>query len=197
MKRIVMIICMTALILLAACVQNVGMNFPEIPPNVSAEMESLRLLAEQGDAGAQFDLALIYAGLGDANMTVYWFTRSAEEGNNFAKTNLGVMYMDGLGVPQDFERADYWLRIAAEQGMPMAYFHLGLMYQFGRGKEQDFELALYWYRKAVEHDVAYAQVNLGMMYDEGLGVPQSYEQSAYWFRKAAEQGNATALNNLV
>ncbi len=40
----------------------------------------------------------------------------AEQGNAYMQTNLGFMYEDGRGVPQDDKQAVAWLRKAAAQG---------------------------------------------------------------------------------
>ena len=44
----------------------------------------------------------------------------AKEGNAPAQFNLGVMYRDGQGVPQDDAQAAAWFRKAAEQGDAVA-----------------------------------------------------------------------------
>ena len=59
------------------------------------EVDALRARAEQGDAGAQAD--------------------------------LGLMYVSGRGVLQDFAEAVRWYRLAAEQGNVGAQGSLGLM----------------------------------------------------------------------
>ena len=40
----------------------------------------------------------------------------AEQGNSSAQFNLGVMYDNGKGVPQDYVKARVWFRKAAEHG---------------------------------------------------------------------------------
>jgi TPR repeat protein len=40
----------------------------------------------------------------------------AEQGGAKAQYNLGQMYRDGQGVPQDYAEAVKWYRLAAEQG---------------------------------------------------------------------------------
>ena len=40
----------------------------------------------------------------------------AESGNGSAQYNLGIMYEDGLGVPQDYTMAHMWFNIAAANG---------------------------------------------------------------------------------
>ena len=42
----------------------------------------------------------------------------AEQGDADAQLNLGVMYEDGEGVPQNDKTAVQWYKRAAEQGMP-------------------------------------------------------------------------------
>ena len=43
-----------------------------------------------------------------------------------AQYNLGVMYENGQGVPQDYKTAVKWYRLAAEQGDAGAQFNLGV-----------------------------------------------------------------------
>lgn len=57
----------------------------------------------------------------------------AEHGNADAQFNLGLMYFNGTGVPQDDQAALRWFRMAADQGDAFAQFALGNMYFMGRG----------------------------------------------------------------
>ncbi len=66
----------------------------------------------------------------------------AEQGNALAQFNLGLMYMEGKGVPQDDAEAVKWYRKAAEQGVTEAQYNLGLMYDDGRGVGLRFGVAL-------------------------------------------------------
>jgi hypothetical protein len=97
----------------------------------------------------------------------------AEAGDATAQYNLGVMYAEGQGVPQDDEEAAKWFRLAAEQGHADAQRNLGVMYILGQGVPQDFQEAAKWYRKAAEQGDADAQCTLGEMYEAGQGVPQN------------------------
>jgi uncharacterized protein len=49
----------------------------------------------------------------------------ADKGDGVAQLNLGVMYEDGEGVPQDYTEAVKWYRRAAEQGIVGAQYNLG------------------------------------------------------------------------
>jgi uncharacterized protein len=44
----------------------------------------------------------------------------AEQGDAFAQYNLGVMYANGRGVPEDDVEAVKWYRLAADQGLDVA-----------------------------------------------------------------------------
>ena len=76
-----------------------------------------RKAAEQGNAGAQTNLGLMYAnGQGvpqDYAQAVVWYRKAAEQGNIDAQNNLGLMYANGQGVPQDYVRAHMWFNLAA------------------------------------------------------------------------------------
>lgn len=113
-----------------------------------------------------------------------------------AQTNLGRMYLRGLGINQNFAEALNCYRKAADQGSSLAQNQLGWMYHNGLGVEQDLPTAIYWYQKSAEQGRAVAQNNLGCMYKHGLGVKCDYAVALSWFRKAAKQKNTRALCNL-
>ena len=79
------------------------------------------------------------------------FARLAEQGDARAQTYLGVMYLRGQGVPQNFDAAVFWLHLASETGVPEAQYFLGLMYDKGQGVAQDFVVAHAWLNLAVAH----------------------------------------------
>ena len=58
--------------------------------------------------------------------------RLAEGGDKIAQYNLGVMYENGRGVPQDYKEAVKWYTKCAEQGAADAQYNLGVMYANGR-----------------------------------------------------------------
>ena len=76
-----------------------------------------RLAAEQGIAGAQFRLGVVYAeGRGvaqDDKESVRWFRLAAEQGDAEAQGGLGLAYSAGRGVPQDFVASHMWMTLAA------------------------------------------------------------------------------------
>ena len=71
----------------------------------------------------------------------------AEQGNADAQFNLGSLYYQGRGVPQDYSEAVGWIRKAAEQGHVFAQTTLGSIYaEDAQGKiEKDYPQALMWF----------------------------------------------------
>jgi len=120
----------------------------------------------------------------------------AKAGNADAQNNLGDMYSDGEGVPQNYGEAVRWYRLAAEQEYSWAQYNLGWMYLHGEGLPQDNVEALNWIQLAVGQDNIGAQTTLGNMYYEGNGVPQDYGEAVKWYRLAAEQGDNVAQYEL-
>jgi TPR repeat protein len=116
------------------------------------------------------------------------WTPLAKQGFADAQFNLGVMYKNGKGIPQDYKTAVKWYTPAAEQGLVGAQFNLGQMYRLGQGVPQDYTTAAKWYKLAAEQGGADAQLNLGVMYLKGNGVPTDYVYAHMWWSIAASNG---------
>ena len=119
-------------------------------------LQEWRPLAEQGDAMAQYVLALMYNEgpgvlqdyLQDYAEAVKWYRLAAEQGYANAQYNLGVMYNEGNGVLQDYAETEKRFRLAAEQGDADAQTNLGVMYEYGTGVLQNNVMAHMWYNIA-------------------------------------------------
>jgi TPR repeat protein len=74
--------------------------------------------------------------------------RLAEQGEAYAQYNLGVMYANGEGVPENDAEAVRWYRLAAEQGHAIGQYNLGLMYAEGEGVPQNNVRAYVWWSVA-------------------------------------------------
>jgi len=68
----------------------------------------------------------------------------AEQGDPVAQFNLGLLYLDGHGVPQSPVEAANWFRRAAEQDYTQAQHNLGAMYGSGQGVKRDLVQAYKW-----------------------------------------------------
>ena len=81
--------------------------------------ELYRIAAEQGVAGAQCRLGVMYAeGRGvtqDDTESARWFQLAAAQGDAEAQGGLGLAYATGRGVSQDFITAHMWINVALGQ----------------------------------------------------------------------------------
>jgi uncharacterized protein len=68
----------------------------------------------------------------------------ADAGDAIAQYNLGLLYLDGHGVPQSTAEAASWFRRAAEQDYTQAQHNLGAMYGSGQGVKRDYMQAYKW-----------------------------------------------------
>lgn len=84
---------------------------------------------------------------------------AAEQGHASAQHNLGIMYSNGDGVPEDDTKAVRWYRMAARQGHAGAQNNLGFMYDHGEGVPEDDVQAYAWYSIAAAQGEELAKEN--------------------------------------
>ena len=106
----------------------------------------LTLAVLLGSAGvswsADFQKGLTAAQSGDFAIALREWKPLAEQGDADAQYNLGLMYDNGQGVPQNYKTAVKWYSLAAEQGDADAQYNLGWMYRNGQGVPQDDKTAV-------------------------------------------------------
>lgn len=61
-----------------------------------------------------------------------------------AQYELGIMYQNGEGVPQNYSKAVKWFRKSAEKGDAAAQLSLARIYDKGHGVQQNDILAFMW-----------------------------------------------------
>jgi len=76
------------------------------------------------------------------------FAERAAAGNHCAQFELGMMYLNGVGVEKSPEQGVTLLRQAADKGHADAQHTLGLMYNHGRNVDRDVTAAMEWYYQA-------------------------------------------------
>jgi serine/threonine protein kinase len=149
---------------------DVAAERPSAPPPTKEQaraFEACRATAEQGEAAAQYELAMMHAyGRGtarDESAALEWLRKAAAQGHGAAQGKLGLMLFRGIGTAKDEVVAAEWLGKAAERGDIVAQFNLGMMYAHGLGVQQDLAQALKWYQLAAERGHAGAQTNLQVL----------------------------------
>lgn len=113
---------------------------------------------------------------------VYWYQKSAYQGNADAQSSLGFMYQHGYGVANDSQKAFYWYQKAADQGDANAQNALANVFN----KAGNYKNAFYWYQKSAYQGNSDAQSSLGNMYLHGMGITKDESKAVYWYQKAAD-----------
>ena len=144
---------------------------------------------------ADFSKGIQAAQAGDFKAALAELTPLAEQGHAEAQYNLGVMYDNGMGVPENDETAVKWYTLAAEQGDADAQYNLGNMYQRGTGVPESDKTAVKWYTLAAEQGDADAQSNLGVMYQFGKGVLKDNWRAYMWYHLGSYNGNQLGGEN--
>jgi TPR repeat protein len=122
--------------------------------------------------------------------------RRAEQGDVSAQFELGTIYSEGLGLPQNQAIALKWYLLAAEKGHAQAHRTIGSCYMGCLGVPQDPVEGANWWRKAAELGDIKANTLMGICYESAIGVPQNKSMAMYWYRRAAEKGDASAQASL-
>ncbi|HET7085078.1 MAG TPA: tetratricopeptide repeat protein [Rhizomicrobium sp.] len=111
----------------------------------------------------------------------------AVQGNPVAQNNLGIMYLDGKGVPQNMSEAVRYLSLSAAAGSSLGQNNLGGLYREGKGVPRDYTLAARWFTAAAGQGNAAGMYNLGLMYELGQGLKAEPFHAYMWYALAADQ----------
>ncbi len=147
--------------------------------------------AELAAQGEKYEAKRDYAG------ALKYFQSAADQGNARGQDDLGHLYDNGQGVPQNYKEAAKYYQLAADQGDADAQTNLGYLYNHGKGVPQDHAAALKYYQLAAAQGFGQGQNNLGSLYENGQGVPPDYKKAVKYYQLAADQGNAQGQNNLA
>ena len=116
------------------------------------------------------------------------FRQRAEAGDVNAQRALGGAYLNGMGVPQNYEEAAKWIRPAAEREDDIAQCLLGIMHYRGNGVRQDHAEAINLFHRAAMRGNIIAQFCMGALHSLGRGVPQNYREAYVWHSIATANG---------
>ena len=180
---------------------NLGLMYRDghgVTQNYKTAVELFKQSAAQGYSAGQGNLAKMYRdGKGveqNYRLALHWFLKAAEERSSAdrlnpklrhwkegavvqseAQFNLGMFYMNGNGVKQDYETAFDWFRLSAELGRVAAQNNLGFMYANGLGVSQDFTRAYMWWHIAGSR--GYDDANHGLSAVEKYMAPDQIQKA--------------------
>ena len=115
----------------------------------------------------------------------------ANDGNATAQFNLGVMYLAGHGVQQDYSAQHYGFGKLQSKATPspiQSRDPVSRRPRRGAGRYRGRNVV----SQGADQGDAIAEFLLGNQYANGKGVPQDYSEAMIWFRRAAAQGHPVA-----
>ena len=113
----------------------------------------------------------------------------ADKGNSVAQNDLGILYLDGKGVPQNISEAVRYLSLSAAAGSALGQNNLGGLYRDGKGVPRDYVRAAQWFSASAAQGNSAGMYNLGLMYELGQGMKAEPFHAYMWYALAAEQNN--------
>lgn len=121
-------------------------------------------------------------------MAADYLLQNAEAGDAEAQYQLGINYLYGTNVPQDYTKAAGWFAKSAEQGFLPAKREYGILLASGEGVEPDMEKGVQLLSEAADNLDPSALYHLGLMYEVGTGVEKDLQKSVRMLAYAAEMG---------
>ncbi len=154
------------------------------------EQSLLQAAADSGHAMASEQLGrkCLESAPRNAECAFARITAAATAGRPSAKSLLGWMYAQGVGVKADPARAQALYVEAAAAGDLSAKNNLGELYETGRGTPVDAARAAQFYREAADAGFPPAQFNLGRLYATGAGVQRDPEKARASLQSALKAG---------
>jgi TPR repeat protein len=132
------------------------------PVDRDAARRGYNRAAEAGVPAAQTIVARrnLASAEGDPGEAAALLAAAADAGFAPASTDLGLLHLKGLGVPEDREEAMRRFRVAAEAGDPRAAHALGVLHEHPKTGDADRATARRWYAFAASrgHGLAAARL---------------------------------------
>lgn len=167
--------------------------------------------AEAGDRGSQFELGEMYNRMNDLGQSgktrpygitdadcdfesaMKWYLKAAKSKfpHPGAMYRIGMLYLEGQGVPQNTETAIKWLELGAKGGAGWASEALAELYRSGKATKKNTARALELLNKEAERGSHEAHRDLGLMYYYGEEVSRDFALAFKHLSAIAESPTGT------
>jgi len=125
-----------------------------------------------------------------------YFLKSASKDNYLSINQLGNMYLFGLYVDKNVNKAiDCYIQ-AANLGNVDSQRSLGVLYSSGEFFEADFKEACKWLKMAAQQNDGLSQFALGLCHEYGNGTYLDLAEAKKLYKLAVENGNKNANERL-
>lgn len=168
------------------------LNGRGVPIDLNEALKWLTMAVESNHHIIQCNLAMLYVKMKNYNQAHKWFLASANQGNESGRVNVGLLYLRGQGVAQDFVEARKWLELVPENSW--AQGELAMLYMLGRGVPPDPIKGHYLLYLSATKGFEYAQCDLGSFYYKGT--TRNEAEALKWWTLASTQGTLEAQYRL-
>jgi uncharacterized protein len=170
-------------------------------PSKNDELAALTVLAERGDAHAQYLLGYgllraKWGGLEDDAGGKKWLHAAAEQKNVDAMMELYQSYAWGPREGRDPQAAVRMLNAAVEAGHPRAYLRAGQALMAGEIVERNEREGIKWIQKAIDAGDVIALTVMGEALEKGKGVPRDIKAAKKLYKMAIAKGEKNAQLSL-
>ena len=145
------------------------------------------------------DSSLVLSKVGVDSIEIKNLIDTANDGDFDALLSLGIYYLTGTEVEQNYTIARQIFEKCSENNIPHAFFGLGLIYQYGYNVEQDLAQAYEYFVKGAELESLDCIYRKGLFLLNGLGTNLNLKEAFNCFKKGASLNDANcmfALGNL-
>jgi TPR repeat protein len=171
-------------------------NFTENEEGDDEEVRSFEYYleaAQNGNATAQYQVALSYLLKGEIDKVFDWMSKAAEQNHGGAMHALGLMYVSGEGVPADTKIGGAWLFKAADSGVADALLDVADLLSNPLNDAKRNEDSFKRLDALAFNGNASAQYEKAIMLLEGgSGIEKNDREAARLLREAAKKGHAEA-----
>lgn len=113
--------------------------------------ELLEKMANEGDIDSQYNLGTLHFKNGNYTMAKFWYEKAAEKNEIESQYQLGNMYLNGIGLNKDTNKAFFWYKKAAVLNHAKAQYNIGLFYMKGVNVQEDEQEGVRWLQKAANN----------------------------------------------
>lgn len=120
-----------------------------------------------------------------------WFKRGIQNGDPLAQYSLGIMHLDGLGMPKDPVKAAEYFGAAADENFAVAQVRLGALLL----DQGDLAPAVKYFELAARQEHIEAFYYLAEIANQGIGGgARNCNQAALYYKKVAEKAEPLHSN---
>lgn len=153
---------------------------------LSAAKENYIVAARADDTYATLMTGLCLKGLDETLEAIKYFEEAANCGSARAQTELGMCYLNGIGVAVNEKKGVEYLTRGADNGDSAAQHELGYMYLQGKHVQRDPATAAEFFEMGAEQGHALSCYDLGQCYEKGEGVVQNNARALELYKMALE-----------